>query len=766
MVSAPKRIQGHPIRGKASRTTGSRPGEQNVPPVVGVAAAQQSSFEYCTGPPAGLLLPSLTSANNKNVGKSMKKTREGITEQLFSDKVCKVDFAAARAPVADEGGTVVDKDSALGRIARAVDRAREALMGRQHDDGHWIFELEADATIPAEYLFLRHFLGTTDDQRTADIARFLRGIQKADGAWPLYHEGAGDISATVKAYFALKFAGDAPDAPHMVKARAWVHAHGGAESVNVFTRIMLATFGQLPWRVVPAMPVEIVLLPHWWFFSLKKVSYWSRCVIVPLLIIFAHRPVVPVPKTAGVRELFHSDPEALTELDAFEAGRPVKNAFLLLDRLIKHVEPWMPGQVRRMALRRAERWTREHMQGPGGIGGIFPAMANAVMALRLLGAAPDDADFVRNVHAIEDLVVERGEETYCQPCVGPVWDTCLSLNALTEAGVPPSDPRVRAAVQWLFDRQIFVRGDWSENAPKLEPGGWAFQYENDKYPDVDDTGMVLMSLLRANAHEHEAPRKRMNQAVNWVLGMQNRDGSWGAFDIDNDYTYLNNIPFADHGALVDPGTADLTGRCIELFAMLGYDRNFKPARRGIEFLKRDQHPCGGWYGRWGVNYLYGTWSVLTALGAIGESRDAPYLRRAIEWLYSVQNEDGGWGESCDSYEDGQPFGVGDSTASQTSWALLALMAVGEVYSPNVQRGIEYLLASQNADGEWDETLYTGTGFPRVFYLRYHAYSKIFPLTALSTYRRICEQGESLQQNIIAQGAIDLGPIPELAAQGG
>lgn len=692
----------------------------------------------------------------------MKKTLEGITEQLFSEKVCKVDFTAARLPAQQADGEPVDRRSPAGRLSAAIDRARDALVGRQKDDGHWIFELEADATIPSEYLFLLHFLGLKNPQRAREIGRFLRRTQKDDGSWPLYHEGVGDISATVKAYFALKLAGDNPDDAHMQRARAWVLAHGGAESVNVFTRITLATFGQVPWRVVPAMPVEIVLLPQWWFFSLRKVSYWSRCVIVPLLVIFAHRPVVRVPEGCGVRELFHADPDTLTEIDAFEPRRPVKNMFLLLDRILKRVEPLVPAPIRRMSLRRAERWTRDHMQGPGGIGGIFPAMANAVMALRLLGAAPDDADSVRNLQAIEDLVVERGDETYCQPCVGPVWDTCLSLNALTEAGVSPSDPRVRAAVQWLFDRQIFVRGDWSANAPNLEPGGWAFQYENDKYPDVDDTGMVLMSLLRANAHEHEAQRKRMNQAVNWVLGMQNKDGSWGAFDIDNHYTYLNNIPFADHGALVDPGTADLTGRCIELFAMLGYDKNFTPARRGIEFLKRDQHPCGGWYGRWGVNYLYGTWSVLTAIGAIGESRDAPYLRRAVEWLYSVQNEDGGWGESCESYEEGRPFGVGKSTASQTAWALLALMAVDEVDSPNVQRGVEYLLATQNDAGEWDEELYTGTGFPRVFYLRYHGYSKMFPLAALSTYRRIREQGQTLQQNIISRGAIDLGPMPALA----
>ena len=688
----------------------------------------------------------------------MKDPQGADSGHILDDKVCKVDFTAHRLAGELERQT----PEPASPIVESVARARAALETHQREDGHWIFELEADATIPSEYMFLQYFLGLVEKNREEQIARFLRRSQQADGSWPLYTEGAGDISATVKAYFALKLAGDDADAEHMVRAREWVLARGGAEQVNVFTRITLATFGQVPWRVVPAMPVEIMLLPEWWFFNLNKVSYWSRCVIVPLLILFAHRPVCRPPEGKDVFELFHCDPRALRELDTFDYRRPTKSFFVLLDRVLKRAEPLIPGFVRQRALKRAERWMRERMQGSGGLGGIYPAMANAVMALRVLGARPDDPDFVRNLKAIEDLVVERGEETYCQPCVGPVWDTCLSLNAMLEAGATPDDPRVKSAVNWLFDRQVFVRGDWSVNAPDLESGGWAFQYENDKYPDVDDTGMVLMSLLRAGAHRNEVHRKRMNQAVNWVLGMQNSDGSWGAFDIDNHYEYLNNIPFADHGALVDPGTADLTGRCIELFAMLGYDKSFTPAKRGIEFLKRDQHPCGGWYGRWGVNYLYGTWSVLSALGAIGEDTDAPYLRRAVEWLYSVQNEDGGWGESCDSYEEGQPFGVGKSTASQTAWALLALMAVGEAHSPNVRRGIDYLLATQNEAGEWDEFLYTGTGFPRVFYLRYHGYSRIFPLTALSTYQRIVEGSGTLQQAIISSGEIDLGPIPLLA----
>ncbi|MGH8597856.1 MAG: squalene--hopene cyclase, partial [Gammaproteobacteria bacterium] len=397
----------------------------------------------------------------------------------------------------------------------------------------------------------------------------------------------------------------------------------------------------------------------------------------------------------------------------------------------------------------------------GGIGAMYPAMANAAMALKVLGAQRDDTDLIRTLQAIEDLVLDSADETYCQPCVSPIWDTCLSLSALTESGAQASHPAVQQAVDWLFDQQIFVPGDWCDQARGLTPGGWAFQYENDKYPDVDDTGMVLMALLRAGAHGNEHKVKRLNQAVNWLLGLQNDDGSWGAFDIGNNYEYLNNIPFADHGALVDPGTSDLTARCVELLAMLGYDRSFAPIARALQFLRAEQEESGAWYGRWGVNYVYGTWSVLSALGILGEDSASAYVRKAVEWLRSVQNPDGGWGESCNSYDDPMLKGRGLSTASQTAWALLGLMAVGEVESPPVRRGIDYLVHTQNERGEWDEDLYTGTGFPRVFFLRYHGYSKYFPLWALATYSR-CRRGlPTRQHELVAHGPISLGPIPVL-----
>ncbi|MGE0486919.1 MAG: squalene--hopene cyclase [Gammaproteobacteria bacterium] len=647
-------------------------------------------------------------------------------------------------------------------LQAGLSRAAQALLGRQADDGHWRFDLEADATIPSEYILLQHFLKRRNKEREEKISRYLRRRQNRNGSWSLYHGGPGEMSATVKAYFALKLMGHSVDAPYMVRARHWVHSNGGAESVNVFTRITLALFGQLPWRTVPAMPVEIMLLPKWWFFNLSKVSYWSRCVIVPLLILFAKRPVVHVDEHLGVSELFLSPPLKLRNLDHFRSGQPLKNCFVLLDRMLKFTEPMIPRFIRDRALKRAENWMRDHTKGKGGIGAIYPAMANAAMALTLLGAKEDDPDLVRTIQAIEDLVLDGESESYCQPCVSPIWDTCLSLTALTEAGAPVDHPAVKQAVEWLFDHQIFVKGDWSEKAPGLEPGGWAFQYENDKYPDVDDTGMVLMSLLRAGAHDKAHKLKRINQAVNWVLGMQNPDGSWGAFDIGNNHEYLNKIPFADHGALIDPGTADLTARCIELFAMLGYDASFPPIKRAIEFLQSDQEEDGSWYGRWGVNYLYGTWSVLGALGVIGEDMAKPYVRKAVQWLQDTQNEDGGWGESCNTYDDAKLTGHGVSTASQTAWALLALMSVGETVSPHVERGVEYLLRTQRADGEWDDEEYTGTGFPRVFYLRYHGYSRYFPVWALATYARARRGLPTRQAEVINAGPIDLGPIPNLA----
>ena len=643
-------------------------------------------------------------------------------------------------------------------VADTLAQSGTTLLEHQYCAGYWRFDLEADTTIPSEYILLQHLLGTVDNEREQRLADYIFSRQLPDGSWPLYEGGSGNISATVKAYFALKTAGYDPDAEAMQRACAWVRNNGGAERVNVFTRILLAIFGQLPWSTVPAMPAEIIWLPRWWWFSLDKVSYWSRCVIIPLLLIFSYRPVH---YGTDIKELFRHEPESLKHIDKFIPGNHTKNIFLLLDRLFKLLEQLVPGFIRQVSARKLETWMREHMRGEGGIGAIFPAMANAVYALKLRGHDATDADMKRGLQAIDDLVIEEEAQTYVQPCVSPVWDTCLSLSALSETGLRPDNKSVKLATDWLFDKQVFTRGDWIGKAPALEGGGWAFQFENDFYPDVDDTSMVVMALLRAGAHYQPDKKKRIAQAVNWIIGMQNTDGGWGAFDIDNHYEYLNNIPFADHGALADPSTADLTGRCVEMLAMLGYDKSFSPIARALKFLRQDQEPCGAWFGRWGVNYIYGTWAVLVGLGALGEDPHQPYLHKAVKWLKEIQNRDGGWGESCNSYSDPGLVGSGESTASQTAWALLGLMAMGETESEQVEKGINYLVRNYEGAKGWKETAFTGTGFPRVFYLRYHGYSHYFPVWALAVYVRYRQGLDTRQELLIREGPVDLGVLPAL-----
>jgi squalene-hopene/tetraprenyl-beta-curcumene cyclase len=626
---------------------------------------------------------------------------------------------------------------AVQQLDKAIARAREQILSLQNPEGYWVFDLEADATIPSEYVLLQKFLGREiPPGLKTKLANYLCRRQLRDGGWPLYEGGAANVSASIKAYFALKLLGDSPDAPHMAKARRLILDQGGAAKANVFTRFTLALFGQIPWRTTPAMPAEIMLLPRWFFFHLHKVSYWSRTVIVPLLILCAKRPVCRLQTNEGVKELFPASPDELRHLDRFGLFTPGKNLFILLDRILKKTEHLLSVSLRDKSVRRAEKWTCDHMKGEGGIGAIFPAMANAVMALKILGYPEDHPDFVRGVKALDDLLVVHGDEAFCQPCVSPVWDTCLSLLALFGAGVSPEHAGVSRAVDWLFKKQIPVPGDWSYWAPDLEPGGWAFQFENTLYPDVDDTPVVLMAILRAGGADREEYRHRIARAINWVVGMQSSDGGWGAFDINNNHLYLNNIPFADHGALLDPSTSDLTARCISLLSFLGYGPDFPPIAKALGFLRKQQEKCGAWFGRWGVNYLYGTCSVLMALRQLGEDMKQPYIQKAVSWLKSVQNQNNGWGESCHTYEDPGLAGRGASTASQTAWALLGLMAAGEVKNAAVQRGINYLLNTQNKYGGWNEPYYTGTGFPGTFYLRYHGYSQYFPLWALGLYRKI------------------------------
>ncbi len=625
------------------------------------------------------------------------------------------------------------------RLDRLVADARAALEHLQQADGHWVFELEADATIPAEYVMLHHFLGEPDPAVETKIARYLRSTQGEHGGWPLYHDGDFNLSATVKAYYALKLIGDDPDAPHMRRARQAVLAAGGAARCNVFTRIALALFGQVPWRAVPVMPPEIMLLPRWFPFHLSKVSYWSRTVIVPMLVLMALKPQARNPRGIGVAELFTVPPEAERDYISNATGAAWGEFFLRLDRLLRGIEPWFPRPWRRRAIEQAMAWTTERLNGEDGLGAIFPAMANTVMAYEALGTPRDHPDFVMARRAVDKLLVLGEESGYCQPCWSPIWDTGLAAHALMEAGAAPDGPALRRGLDWLRDRQILdVAGDWAQRRPGVRPGGWAFQYGNAHYPDVDDTAVVAMALHRSGDPRY---RQAVDRAAEWIVGMQSSDGGWGAFDADNTWFHLNHIPFADHGALLDPPTADVTARCIGFLAQIGYGRDHPVVARGLDWLRREQEPDGSWFGRWGTNYIYGTWSVLCAFNAVGEDPSAPHIRRAVEYLLARQQPDGGWGEDCASYWTERKAEVKASTPSQTAWALLGLMAAGEVASDSVRRGAAYLEDAPRTGAKWDESLYTAVGFPRVFYLRYHGYSAYFPLWALARYRSLMRRND-------------------------
>jgi squalene-hopene/tetraprenyl-beta-curcumene cyclase len=624
----------------------------------------------------------------------------------------------------------------------SIDRATAALLARQHEDGHWLFELEADATIPAEYVLLRHYLAEpVDGTLEAKIAVYLRRIQGAHGGWPLFAEGDLDVSATVKAYFALKMIGDPVDADHMRRAREAVRARGGAANANVFTRIMLALFGFIPWRAVPVMPVEIMLLPKWFPFHLDKISYWSRTVIVPLLVLMAQKPLAKNPKGVRIDELFLEPPQTLGP--APKAPQQKASWFWFfrgVDNVLRAIEPSFPKRIRQRAIDRAVAWICERLNGEDGLGAIFPAMANSVMMFAALGIPESDPRRAIARKSVEKLLVVHEHEAYCQPCVSPIWDTSLVCHALSEAGGARAAAQVRKGLDWLVPEQILdVRGDWIARRPDVRPGGWAFQYANPHYPDVDDTAVVAMAMDRfQNAEGRQDYSEALARAREWIVGMQSRNGGWGAFDADNEYYYLNNIPFADHGALLDPPTEDVSARCLSMLAQFGETADGSPAvARAIDYLRQTQLSDGSWYGRWGMNYIYGTWSVLCALNAAGIDHRAPEMRKAVGWLVSIQNDDGGWGEDGASYKlDYRGYERAPSTASQTAWAVLGLVTAGSIDHPAVTRGIAYLTATQGADGFWNEPRYTATGFPRVFYLRYHGYSKFFPLWALARYRNL------------------------------
>ena len=633
----------------------------------------------------------------------------------------------------------VDKEDLESKISSASD----ALLDLRQDDGHWIFELESDSTIPAEYLLMRFFLDEPRDLVIeGKVGNYLRRIQSNEhNGWALVHGGHIDISASVKAYFALKAIGDSADAPHMVRAREAILALGGAANSNVFTRFLLAIFDVTTWNAVPMLPVEIMFLPRWFPFHLSKVSYWARTTIVPLMVLQALQARSRTANQFTIDELFLVDPKAT----GAPARAPHQKKWLVslfggLDKALRVGVPLIPRAIRKRAIDKAMAFLEERLNGEDGIGAIFPPMVYALMAYDTMGYGPDyrPRDLCRR--AIERLMVIKDDEAYCQPCVSPVWDTALSAHAMLETGGEAAELAAKQGLDWLKPRQVLdIKGDWALKRPDLRPGGWAFQYNNAHYPDLDDTAVVMMAMDRVRkASGTTEYDEAISRGREWILGMQSSDGGWAAFDVDNLEYYMNEIPFADHGAMLDPPTEDVTARCVAMLAQLGDTiHSSKPVADGVEYLRRTQLADGSWYGRWGLNYIYGTWSVMSGLNAAGVSPQDPMMQRAVRWLVSAQNDDGGWGESAATYSlDYKGYVASESTASQTGWALLALMAAGEAESPVVAKGVRYLMATQNEKGLWDELQHTGTGFPRIYYLRYHGYSKFFPLWAMARYRNL------------------------------
>src|SRR5712672_1449342 len=585
--------------------------------------------------------------------------------------------------------TGIENEASLGA---SIASATSALLEYRRPDGHWVFELEADSTIPAEYVLLRHYLGEpVDAVLEAKIANYLRRVQGAHGGWPLVHDGDFDMSASVKAYFALKMIGDSVDAPHMARAREAIRSRGGAANSNVFTRFLLAAFDVLTWRAVPVLPVEIMLLPMWSPFHINKISYWARTTIVPLMVLAALKPIAKNPKGVGIDELFLGDPRSL----GMTAKAPHQSwgwfvLFRSLDVILRAVEPLFPKKLRARAIEAAVAFIEERLNGEDGLGAIYPPMANVVMMYEVLGKGPDYPPRALTRKALDRLLVIGEQEAYCQPCVSPVWDTSLTCHALIEAGAEALPP-AKQGLDWLVPKQeLVVKGDWAAKRPDVRPGGWAFQYNNPYYPDLDDTAVVVMAMDRVRRTE---PNPAYDAAIargrEWIEGMQSRDGGWAAFDANNLEYYLNNIPFSDHGAMLDPPTEDVTARCVSMLTQLGETaRSSRAVAAGVAYLRRTQLAEGSWYGRWGMNYIYGTWSVLCALNVAGVDHRDPMIRKAVDWLLSIQNRDGGWGEDATSYRlDYKGFEGAPTTASQTAWALLGLMAAGEVGHAAVARGV-------------------------------------------------------------------------------
>jgi squalene-hopene/tetraprenyl-beta-curcumene cyclase len=628
-------------------------------------------------------------------------------------------------------------DDLSSRVAVAIDAARKFLFSQQHEEGYWCGELEADTTLESDYILLHTLLGTGNAKRFAKCATHILRHQNKDGGWSIYAGGPSNISASVKAYFGLKLAGYKADHPALQRARERILELGGVTEVNTFTKIYLCFLGQYDYDAVPAIPPEIVLFPNWFWFNIYEISSWSRAILVPLSICYAKKPLKKIPDEMGVEELFVGGRDkSRMHLHWSKKLISWRNFFLSLDRITHWAERVHIRPLRSIALKKAEKWMLAHFEMSDGLGAIYPSILNAIIALRCLGYSLDDPQVIRALDEFEKLGIEEDDTFRMQPCMSPVWDTAYALFVLGQAGVPENDPRLVKCADWILQKQVRTVGDWKVKNPKGQPAGWYFEFNNEFYPDVDDSAMVCLALTHAEHPNGRYQRESIQRAIDWIFSMQCRNGGWASFDKNNDRMVFEHIPFADHNAMLDPPTVDITGRILEMLAAYGYDQTHPAVQRALKFIRDEQEPDGSWFGRWGVNYIYGTMLVLRGLEAMGVDYHEPHVQQAAEWLRMVQNSDGGWGETCGSYDDPDIKGIGPSTASQTAWAVLGLLAANDMRSDSVARGMAYLLRTQKKDGSWDEPFFTGTGFPRVFYLKYHMYREYFPLLALTTYAKV------------------------------
>ena len=648
-------------------------------------------------------------------------------------------------------------DADLSQVEDAVERSREYIFSLQHEDGYWSGELEADSMLEADYIFMHTLLGTGDQARMQRAMNEIWRYQLEDGSWSLYPGGPGNISLVVKCYFSGKLMGVSADDPRMVKAREWALANGGVTACNTFTKIYLCALGQYDYNAVPAIPPEIVLAPNWFYFKIYEISSWSRAILVPLSIIYAKKPFKKLAPDQGIEELFVGGYNMANMRLRWDRKNLVswRNFFLILDRMTHWFEAIHIRPLRALALKKAEKWMLARLEMSDGLGAIYPAMLNAIVALRCLGYSEDDPQVIRAMDEFEKLGIEApatpefNVDTFrMQPCMSPVWDTAQAVYALGESGVSRNDPRLLKAADWMLSKEVRHKGDWAEKVRNVEPGGWYFEFNNEFYPDTDDSAQVLLALNKVDNPRERYQYEVCRRAIDWVFAMQCKNGGWGSFDKDNTKMIFQYIPFADHNAMLDPPTVDITGRILEMLATYGYTAKDKRIAKAIKFIYREQEPDGSWFGRWGVNYIYGTFLVLRGLEAIGVWNHEPQIQQAAEWIRMVQNADGGWGETCGSYDDPNTRGVGPSTPSQTAWAILGLLSAGDDRSDSVAKGVRWLLEHQQPNGQWLETMgegatkqsiITGTGFPRVFYLAYHMYRDYFPLLALTSYRRAMEK---------------------------